>query len=109
MVLEAQRIYLKVFKIQLCQELPSGMGGEPSIRMVQGFGQKLAMPQASDLPQPQGTGHPHYIKMDASQTQQIQPQTLTFSPKLLLPQSSPTPLMEIPSLCLLGPNSWPHP
>ena len=77
--------------------------------MAQGFGQKPDMLQASDLPQPQGTRHPHYIEMDTSQAEQIQPQTPTFSPKLLLPQSSPSPLMEIPSLCLLGLKSWPHP
>lgn len=66
MVLEAGRIYLNVFKIQLCHELPLGMGGESSV-MVQGFGQKTSTPQASDLPQPQGPCYPQYIETDTFQ------------------------------------------
>ena len=63
MVLEARRIYLNVFKMQLCHKLPLGMGGESSI-MVQ---QKTFMLQASDLPQPQGPCYPQYIETDTSQ------------------------------------------
>ena len=66
MVLEARRIYWNVFKIQLCHELPLGMGGESSIT-VQGFGQKASTPQASDLPQSQGPCYPQYTETDTFQ------------------------------------------